>query len=448
MPKNSTLVLLLYFTLLGSNAVGQSVALSLEQAYQKAVQNAPVLKERQIQQQTAQTQIVITQRQLLPTVNGQYTNSLNLGRSIDPFTNQFLTQTILGNNYGVSANYILFNGGQINEQISRSTQLSTLAGYNTAITTNDIMLQTLVAYAELLLATEQRQLLETQQRATQENFAYFQKLYDADRLRLLALERLRAELQSFEGQLATVNLNITQAQQRLGRLVGVPIGQEVTVKPFSVAEQMVKPNFSAAEVYQAAIRQLPQIRAGQLQSQIKQTELRIAHAQRLPEVSAIGNLGTTYSSAARRVGNNELVKINYPSQFFDNLNTAIGVSVRVPIFNSVNYKLNEQNIRLEQQLINAQLETQKLEIRALVEDAFSNYESILEQYAALKQRTETLSGIYKMATVGFKEGRVELVDYLQSKRELEEAQQQSTRLQYEYILRKKILQFYQTGTWQ
>lgn len=439
---------MLYFTLLGSNSVGQSVALTLETAYQKAVQNAPVLKERQIQQQTAQTQIAITQRQLLPNVNGQYTNSLNLGRSIDPFTNQFLTQTILGNNYGVAVNYILFNGGQINEQISRSKQLSTLAGYNAATTTNDIMLQTLVAYAELLLATEQRQLLATQQRATQENFAYFQKLYDADRLRLLALERLRAELQNFEGQLATVNLNITQAQQRLGRLVGVPIGQEITVKPFSVTEQMLQLNVNAAEVYQAAIRQLPQIRAGQLQSQIKQSELRIAHAQRLPEVSAIGNLGTTYSSAARRFENNEFTKINYPRQFIDNLNTAIGVAVRVPIFNTVNYKLNEQNIKLEQQLVNAQLETQKLEIRALVEDAFSNYESILEQYAALKQRTETLSGIYKMATVGFKEGRVELVDYLQSKRELEEAQQQSTRLQYEYILRKKILQFYQTGTWQ
>ncbi len=165
-------------------------------------------------------------------------------------------------------------------------------------------------------------------------------------------------------------------------------------------------------------------------------------------MSAIGNLGTTYSSAARRFENNEFTKINYPRQFIDNLNTAIGVAVRFPIFNTVNYRLNEQNIKLEQQLVNAQLETQKLEIRALVEDAFSNYESILEQYAALKQRTQTLSGIYKMATVGFKEGRVELVDYLQSKRELEEAQQQTTRLQYEYILRKKILQFYQTGTWQ
>ncbi len=265
MLKIWTLILLFCFVSFSSATVGQRV-ISLEEAYQRAVQNAPILKERQIQKQTAQTQITITQRQLLPTVNGQYTNSLNLGRSIDPFTNQFLTQTILGNNYGVSANYILFNGGQINEQISRSKQLNTLAGYNTAAASNDIMLQTLVAYAELLLATEQRQLLETQQRATQENFAYFQKLYDADRLRLLALERLRAELQNFEGQLATVNLSITQAQQRLGRLIGVPIGQEITVKPFSVTEQMLQLNVSAAEVYQAAIRQLPQIRAGQLQS--------------------------------------------------------------------------------------------------------------------------------------------------------------------------------------
>jgi outer membrane protein len=447
LPKVSTLILLL-FALSGFKAVGQSMVIGLEEAWQKAAQNAPVLRERQLSQQIAKTQITLTERQRLPEINGQYTNSLNLGRSIDPFTNQFLTQTILGNNYGVSANYILFNGGQIAGQISRSKQLSTLAGYNTAIATNDIMLQTLVAYAELLLATEQRQLIATQQRATAENLTYFQKLYDADRIRLLALERLRAELQTYAAQLATVNGTIMQAQRRLGRLVGVAVGQDVTAKPFSVSEKLVALDVNVEDIYKAAIRQLPQVRAFQLQSQIKQTELRVASAQRLPEISAIGNLGTTYSSAARRVENNELVKINYPRQFFDNLNTAVGVSVRFPILNTVNYRLNGQVIRTEQQLINAQLETQKLEIRALVEDAYSSYEGIMEQYTALQQRTETLAKIYTMSTLGFKEGRVELIDYLQSKRELEEAQQQRIRLQYEFILQKKILYFYQSGTWQ
>jgi outer membrane protein len=307
------------------------------------------------------------------------------------------------------------------------------------------MLQTLVAYAELLLATEQRQLIATQQRATAENLTYFQKLYDADRIRLLALERLRAELQTYAAQLATVNGTITQAQRRL---VGVAVGQNITAKPFSVSEKLVALDVNVEDIYRAAIRHLPQVRAFQLQSQIKQTELRINDAQRLPEISAISNLGTTYSSAARRVENNELVKINYPRQFFDNLNTAVGVSVRFPILNTVNYRLNGQVIRTEQQLINAQLETQKLEIRALVEDAYSSYEGIMEQYTALQQRTETLDKIYTMSTLGFKEGRVELIDYLQSKRELEEAQQQRTRLQYEFILQKKILYFYQSGTWQ
>jgi len=89
------------------------MVIGLEEVWQKAAQNAPVLRERQLSQQIAKTQIALTERQRLPAINGQYTNSLNLGRSIDPFTNQFLTQTILGNNYGVSANYILFNGGQI-----------------------------------------------------------------------------------------------------------------------------------------------------------------------------------------------------------------------------------------------------------------------------------------------------------------------------------------------
>lgn len=429
------------------SAFAQAV-LSLAEAWQQAEKHAPALAQQQLQQQAAQTQVQLAERLRLPTATGQYSNALNLGRSIDPFTNQFLTQRILGNNYGVSANYLLFNGGQVATQITRAQLLFRATNYQTLAQRNQVRLQTLVAYSEVLLANEQLRHITAQQAATAENITYFQKLYAADRLRLIALRRLEAEQARLEGQQLTAQLQRKQAQQTLGRLVGLSVGLLPTVQELATPAQLTPYSHSAEDVYIGAIRQLPELHALRLQRQARQQEEALATAKRLPEVTAVGNLGTTYSSAARRVENNELVKIAYPRQFLDNLNMAVGFTVRVPIFNTVNFRLQEQAAKIETHIADLQLTNKALEIRGLVEESYAIMQSTAEQYVAQNNRIVTLAQIVELATLGFREGRTELNDYLQSKQELEQALLQVARLKYEYVLRKKIIAFYHTGNWE
>lgn len=92
--------------------------LSLQDSWQKAMQKSVAMKQKQTDVDAARTEVQLTERLRLPTVSGQYNNSLNMGRSIDPYTNTFSSQRIVGNTYGVSANYTVFDNKQLANQLA------------------------------------------------------------------------------------------------------------------------------------------------------------------------------------------------------------------------------------------------------------------------------------------------------------------------------------------
>ncbi len=132
---------MIFFFIVVSNAQAQS-KLGLAEAWQKALQN-PQIQVKISETEQAKIDLSTSERLLLPNISGQYNNTFNVGRSIDPFTNSFLTQSILGNNYGLSANYSLFDNRQIKNQIAANELYLKAIGQVQKITENDIKYQTL-----------------------------------------------------------------------------------------------------------------------------------------------------------------------------------------------------------------------------------------------------------------------------------------------------------------
>ena len=144
------------FIIFGSfiaNAQAQT-KLSLEEAWQKGIQN-PTIKLKSLELEVGNIDLALSKKQLLPNISGQYNNSLNIGRSIDPYTNSFLTQSIVGNNYGLSANYTLFDFYQNKNQIAVNQLYLKAIGQDLKAIENDIKYRILVAFFEVLLAEEQ-----------------------------------------------------------------------------------------------------------------------------------------------------------------------------------------------------------------------------------------------------------------------------------------------------
>jgi outer membrane protein len=385
---------------------------------------------------------------LLPNISGQYNNTFNVGRSIDPFTNSFLTQSILGNNYGLSANYTVFDNRQIKNQIAANELYVKALGQAQKTTENDIKYQTLLAFSEVLLADEQVKTAQALVNAANDNLAYYNKLYAADRIRYSALLSLQADELRLQTDLDQATAARKQAKLKLNRLIGESSEKELTLLDKGINLSIKPYSYSMEKLVEEATLNLPEFENLKFQKLIKTKESDIILAQKWPTVLAFSNVGTTYSSAARKVENQELVKINYPSQFGQNLNMNVGLSVRFPIFNIANYQLKSQKNKIELKSLNHQTEIKNLEIRGRIEDTYTQLHALLKRESSMKERLAVLETLEKINKKGFEEGRVEFSEYLQTKRDLEQAQLQTNTLKYQYFVLHKHLDFYKNGTWQ
>lgn len=421
--------------------------LSLAEAWQKALQN-PQIQVKINETNQAKIDLSLSERLLLPNISGQYNNTFNVGRSIDPFTNSFLTQSILGNNYGLSANYTVFDNRQIKNQIAANELYVKALGQAQKITENNIKYQTLLAFSEVMLADEQVKTAQALVNAANENLSYCKKLYAADRIRYSALLSLQGDELRLQTDLDQAHADKKQAKFKLNRLISESSEKEVILLDKGINMTLKPYTYTMDEIVEESIMNLPEFENLKLQKLIKAKESEIIMAQKWPTVLAFSNVGTTYSSAARRVENQELVKINYPSQFGQNLNMNVGFSVRVPIFNISNYNLKNQKNKVELKSLNLQTEIKKLEIRGIVEDTYTQLHALLRRESSIKERIAVLENLEKINKKGFEEGRVEFSEYLQTKRDLEQVQLQTNTLKYQYFVLQKQLDFYKNGTWQ
>ncbi len=148
-----------------------------------------------------------------------------------------------------------------------------------------------------------------------------------------------------------------------------------------------KYTLSANDVYNEALQNLATFKSREFRIEAANSGVKVARSNYYPEISVFGQLNTNYSSAAEvftetgssitetgdfvTIVNQDYPvlqnqkqfsgsKISYEDQFDNNLNSVVGVAVRVPLFNGFRAKnsVQLQKIELEQSIL--ELENTKL----------------------------------------------------------------------------------------
>ena len=114
-----TLLLLLSCCFLSAALPAQEVW-SLQRCIQYARQNSLTLKQADYGIQNAQLIADQALQNRYPSLNASTGGGVQLGRTIDPTTNEFDNQTIGYSSLGLNAGWTIYNGGRINNQIKQS----------------------------------------------------------------------------------------------------------------------------------------------------------------------------------------------------------------------------------------------------------------------------------------------------------------------------------------
>jgi len=467
MKRKYFLLALLAAAALMGNA--QRKTFTLQECIDVALKNNIPVQQSNLLMKNAEVNYRQAKNNRLPVVSSAFNYGVNNGRSIDPFTNSYINQQLNFSDMSVQGNLPLFSGFQLKNTIRQNELSFSAATMEWQQKKDELTLQVILAYLQILNSEDAVSLAKQQAEVSRQQL---------ERLAEVNAEGATqpANYSDMKGQYAGDRLSIVSAENNyssnvlaLTQLMNIVYDTAMKFDRTGVIEEVKSFKGIPEEIYATALQKLAMVKAGDLRISSSAAAVKVAAAALYPTVSLYGGASTNYSSAAMlnslissaelptgqyvMVNNNKLdviarqdtyksTAISYGRQFTNNISTGFGVSVRIPLFNAFRSRSAVQLAKNDEKSSRLIADNIKLQLRQAIEQAYININAVQKRYAALQEQAEAYGESFRIATLRFENGVINSPEYLIAKNNLDRTNANLVMAKYEFLLRKKILDFY------
>jgi outer membrane protein len=458
---------ILFLTAVSFGASAQQV-ISLQKAVDLTLANNLTIKQAQITERLATEDVSQSKNNMLPSLTVNPQASYNFGRSPNLTTYSYTSQSFLYVNGQAQLSVTLFQGGQLHNQILQNKITLDVDKTSTAKVKNDLLLNVVTDYLTIL--TDQDLVIAAKQQIELAKITLdrSQKNFDQGAATL-------ADLSQAKAQVSTAELNLTNAQNQVDLAILIlkqymemdPNTDIAVEKPDISKLSDVKTAYDAADVIKTAIGINPDIRLAELQQKVYEQAIKVAKGAYYPTVSLFGGLGTNYSSISQNVIGSTTVQqqigtvqgTNTPvlgqfqspvysssyglgSQFNNNLNQSVGVSVQIPIFNKFTTRTSVRKAKLNYEY--AQLSTQlaKNTLSKTIIQAVLDLQASVKSYQSSLQTFESNKEALNVTKQRYDAGFVNTLDYNTAITNYNKSQNDMIAARYQMIFRSKVIDYY------
>jgi len=445
--------------------------LTLQQCVETALANNLDVFQSQLQMESAKIDKNQAKLNLLPNLNASAGQTFSQGRSIDPYSNTPVTQNVSSSDYGINTGVVLFNGLSLQNLIRQYSLTYEASKMDWQQAKDNLTLSVILGYLQVLSTEDQ--LTQSRNQATLSGS-------QVERLQLMNQQgAIRpSDLSDLQGQYANDKLTIVNTQNavetakiNLCQLMNIPYNSDLELERIDLAAFAVKYESTRDQIYQTALQELALVKSVDLKEQSAAKAVKVARGQLWPTLSFGAGVSTAYSSVAQEnkfvnttyeptsdsaIGNgmklpvyrfqdnfSPFSKIPYRDQINNNVYTSYGFNLRVPIFNSLQQrnrvKLAKINLRNTQFVS----KTTRTQLGTSIDRAYTNLVSAADRYKVLLEQVTAYDESFRAAEIRFNNGVGTSVDYLIAKNNLDRANIDLITTKYDYVLRTKILDFYQ-----
>ncbi|RPD45852.1 TolC family protein [Hymenobacter sediminis] len=453
---------------------------SLQRAIDYALQNNLTVRGQQLTSELQNATLRQSRAALLPTANLSGTQAWNYGTSLDPLTNDFVSQTIRSNNFSANSQITLFSGFQLRNTVKRNALDSKASVLDIEQARNDLSLNVASAFLQLVLAEELVRTNEVRLSSTRSQVERTQKLLRAGSVPESNLLDIQAQQASDELNVITAQNQRNLARLTLTQLLNLPspAGFQIEVPPLADPDDEPLLEADPDGTYQTAQSLLPEIKAADLRVRSAQYSLDIARGGYYPRLAFGAGIFTGFSSSRlARVfsgDSTEAVQIPIfqpdlsgrpvPSQYFllqpgqpnseflpskfsnqlkDNLGKSLQFSLQIPILNGLQTRTSVQRAQINIQQQELRAEQTRLTLRQSIQQAYADAIAAQRRYLSSRRQVEALTAAYRNAEIRFNNGLLNGTEFNIAKNNLTAAESTMIQAKYEFIFRRKVLDFYQ-----
>ncbi len=442
--------------------------LDLEGCVKEAVSKSILVNRGELNIENSKITLDQATQARYPNLNGSSSVYWNFGRTIDPTSNDFITERFFSNNYGINTGMVLFNGFRIKNNIEKSELDLQAAESDNQQVIQDIALQAALAYLNVMFTQESINISKQQLELNKNQLAQVKKSISAGALAAAEALNVEAQIAQSESTVIVAENNYQLALFQLKQLLRIPPSEEIEVTiPENVTVDTDPFLINYDDIVAQAVKNRHDLVAAQLRTESASLDTDIAKSGYYPSLRLIGNIGTNFSNQAREIvgfqqelretefiinqmpvtiGQNIDIPIfensSFGSQLDNFLSYGFGLSLNIPIYNNGINKANVQRAELgikNQELTQRQLlESFQLTLQQALADARAAKRKLDASEKSLEAQKKAFDNLSKRYAIG----SANSFEWENQKSQLEQAELNQIIDKYDYLFKIKVIEFY------
>lgn len=417
---------------------------TLQQCMDYAAEHNIQLQKSRISQEDAKEQLLQSKAALFPSLSFSLSQSLGyrpfqqattmVQNGMATTTNNKVTES---GSYGLNANWTVWNGGINHKNVKVQELAGELAEVQTEQSLNSIQEQIAQLYVQILYTIEAKKVNEKLAETAQQQLDRARERFKIGDLAKADVAQLEAQVASTQYDVINSQTQIDSYKRQLKALLQLGIEQDFDISYDEIDDsRALEPIPQKENVYAAALNLRPEIRAAQLQSESANLQIDIAKRGYLPTIGINAGVGASHYTADER---------SFGEQMKRNLNGSLGLSVSVPIFDNRRNKTSVSRARLSKTNADLDLLDKQTTLGSTIENIWLQATSSQERFRSAQTAVQSQMTNFELINEQFKAGLKNIVDLLQARDNMLQAQQNRLQSKYTTILNTQLLKFYEGG---
>jgi outer membrane protein len=471
--KRHLLIAVLFLLALPGLAQDGGKTLTLRECVDIALEKNLRVKRSIYGVQSSSVSVWQSKMAFLPSLNLGGSYGQNYGRAVNPVTNQFINRNNTTLNAQLTSSWLLFNGLRLQNSFRQSQRDFEASNEDLQKAKNDVILNVVTLYINVIFNKELLENAKYQLSSSQQQLDRIKKQVAAGALP-------KANELNQEAQVATNEVNLINQENavnisslQLKQALQMPASEQMDVVIPELAIEDMVIDQTSEEVYQMALKEMPEIKSALLRVESAQMALKASKGSLYPRLTLNGSGTSNYSSANnQRATGFAITPGTTPIGFFDfngtpvpvlgyeatptsfekygevdqmkdNLFKNLSLNLQIPIFNQWQSRGAVQRAAISTEVARiTEIETQNT-LRQSIETAYTDALAASKTYSSSLRQVSAREEAYRMNQQRFELGAVSFVEYQISENDLFQSKSDLTRAKYNFIFKKKILDFYQ-----
>ena len=303
---------------------------------------------------------------------------------------------------------------------------------------NMLVMEILTSYYMVLYSQGLNKVAQSQVKLSRYQFERMQKLVDVGQESPLTVQELKSQWAADKLSLTRAQNNVSKSLLQLKQLLRLDAGKAFSI---DTTDRVLLVGGLVPEVdavFKTAVKLMPQIKQSEYLLIASEKELAMAKGGVSPRIYASGGMSTGYFDGD---------VLGFDRQINNNQNQWVNMGIKIPIFNgaSVHSRIKRKKIAVSDSELELEKQREDLYIEIWnaideLQSAESEYQSSVELYDFSKL---TLQNITKK----MEKGLAGTTDFEAAKQRFVYAEAALLKSKLIFIMRKQMLEFYQTGNW-